>query len=253
MRITLRIACGLLVAATLPVPSAEAADTIVPHTATYKIKISIASGTLTTSVRESGDGFYVHSVIEPTGLAALLTSGNIEESSQFSVDERGVRPLIYSSSNTLSSDNEFMHFTFDYRANVVSGTFNDEPYKYELDEETHDRVSIQYELMNSLMTGKPDTEYRLLDGDELKEITVSDIGTRRIKTPIGSFDAIGIQHRSARKNRVTTLWCVEELGYIPVLIEQSRNGKAQGRAELIDYDPGEPGETSLSPTLSSGN
>jgi len=34
---------------------------------------------------------------------------------------------------------------------------------------------------------------------------------------------------------VTTLWCVEELGYVPVLIEQHRKGKLRMRAELQTY------------------
>jgi hypothetical protein len=253
-------AASLLVAGAFVLgPTTATADTLVPHTAVYKLKISIAGGTLTTAVRESGAGFYVQSVIEPKGLAALLTSGSIEESSQFSVDEQGVRPLIYASKNTLSSDNEFMHFTFDYDAGVVSGTFNEEAYEYPLDEAMHDRVSIQYELMHSLMTGKPDTEYRLLDGDEIKDITVRNIGTRQIEVPLGRFEAVGIQHEQVKERpkgilrRVTTLWCAEELGYLPVLIEQSRNGKARGRAELVEYEPGMPGETSASPTLTSGH
>lgn len=230
-----------------------AADTIVPHTARYKVKISIASGTLTTVVRESGEGFYVHSVIEPTGLAALLTSGNIEESSQFSTGDSGVRPLIYSSSDTLSSDNTFMHFGFDWGAKKVTGTVNDEVYEYSLDQEVHDRVSIQYELMHNLMTGSPGKQYALLDDDELKKITITTIGEKRIRVPLGSFEAIGIQHQTERSKRITTLWCARELNYLPVLIEQSRKGKVRVRAELIEYVPGMPGETRAAPAVGAAN
>jgi hypothetical protein len=33
------------------------------------------------------------------------------------------------------------------------------------------------------------------------------------------------------------LWCVEELGFLPVLIEQHRKGKLRVRASLRKYEP----------------
>lgn len=232
-------ACLIAGTGIAPLSTMAASETLVPHTATYKIRISIASGTLTTSVRESTDGFAVNSVIEPTGLAAILTSGTIEESSQFAVDENGVRPHVYASDDTLSRENMFMDFRFDWENHLVSGTVNDEFFEFDLDQEVHDRVSIQYELMHNLMSDSPSTEYAMLDGDELKQITVSNIGTESVKVPLGRFEAVGVQHQAAGSKRITTLWCAPELGYLPVLIEQSRKGKVRVRAQLIDYAPAE--------------
>ena len=55
--------------------------------------------------------------------------------------------------------------------------------------------------------------------------------------PYGRFDAVGIQHQAEGSKRITTLWCAEELGYLPVLIEQSRKGEVKVRAVLRDYQP----------------
>ena len=228
---------------------AFAADTIVPHVATYKVKISIASGTLTSVVRESGDGYFVQSRIEPKGLAGLLTSGDIVESSLFVVNDDGVRPQIYSSDDGISRDKTKMDFVFDWDAQRVSGTVNGEQYEYPLDNDFHDRVSIQYALMHDLMADTPTAEYVLMDGDELKQLEISNIGKKRIKVPLGSFDAVGIQHQAAGSKRITTLWCAEELGFLPVLIEQRRKGKVKVRAVLAEYDPGVPGETTVSPAV----
>ena len=51
----------------------------------------------------------------------------------------------------------------------------------------------------------------------------------------GEFNAVGIQHQAENSSRVTTLWCVKELGYLPVVIEQHRKGKLRMRAELSKY------------------
>lgn len=223
-----------------------AGDTIVPHTARYKIKISIASGTLHTVVRESDDGFVANSIIKPTGLARIIARGSIEENSRFVVTDEGVMPMIYSSSDTLSSDEKDMDFVFNRDENRVSGNVNDELYEYPLDVEVHDRVSIQYQLMHNLLTGTPDADYALLDGDELKMLQISKMETKRIKVPFGTFDAVGIRHQAVNSKRVTTLWCAEELGYLPVMIEQHRKGKRGVHAVLVDYEPGMPGERTIS-------
>ncbi len=221
------------------------ADVLEPHLARYKIKISIASGTLETVVRAADDGFEVRSVIEPTGFAGLLMRGVIEERSQFSVNDAGVRPTVYSSEDTLSKEDKFMDFVFDWEENEVNGTINDEAFRFELDGEAHDRVSIQYQLMHNLLTGADNPNYALLDGDELKLLSISTLPARQIKVPFGTFEAIGVKHQAADSKRVTTLWCAEELGYIPVLIEQHRKGKRRVRATLTDYQTGTAATSSL--------
>ena len=226
--------------------SSAAAGSLEPHLARYKIKISIASGTLETVVREADDGFEVRSVIEPTGLASLLMNGVIEERSQFTVDDSGVRPMVYASEDTLSKEDKFMDFVFDWEENEVNGTINDEAFRFELSGEAHDRVSIQYQLMHNLLTGSDSADYALLDGDELKMLSISTLPARKIKVPFGTFDAIGVRHQAADSKRVTTLWCAEELGYIPVLIEQHRRGKRRVRATLIDYQSGPEANSALS-------
>jgi len=37
--------------------------------------------------------------------------------------------------------------------------------------------------------------------------------------------------------RITTMWCVEALDYLPVIIEQHRKGKLKMRAVLSSYSP----------------
>ena len=91
--------------------------------------------------------------------------------------------------------------------------------------------------MLDLLNGSPDTDYVLFDIDELKQVTVRNIGTKRVKVPAGSYDAVGIQHQAANSKRVTTLWCVEELNFLPVIIEQHRKGKLRVRAVLTAYRP----------------
>ncbi|MDH4109982.1 MAG: DUF3108 domain-containing protein [Gammaproteobacteria bacterium] len=224
-------------AALCAAPAYSAVESLAPHTAEYRIKISVLSGTMRTVVDQTAAGFSATSVITPNGMAKLLVNGVIEERSEFEENDEGVRPLAYSSNDTLSKEDKSMNFSFDWDRLEIAGTINDEDFVFKLDGEAHDRVSIQYELMHDLLNGREARDYAIVDGEELKELTVTNIGTQRVKVPFGEFDAIGIQHQARNSSRISTLWCVRELGYLPVLIEQHRRGKLRLRAELTDYVP----------------
>ena len=217
----------------------DSQTTLVPHKATYKIKISIASGRLETNVMQTEAGFSVVSVIEPTGLANIFLHGNIEERAEFDAGPDGITPRRFSSNDQLTKGKPVQDFTFDWDGGVVGGTINDEPYEYELSDNMRDRVTIQYQLMHNLVSGIEIDEYRMLDGDEIKDLTVTSLGTRDIKVPFGTYEAIGVQHQAAGSKRISTLWLAEELGYLPVLIEQHRKGKRTVRAVLTDYVAGD--------------
>jgi hypothetical protein len=208
---------------------------LTPHSAEYKVKISVLSGRLTTELRPLANGYEAIHVIEPQGLASMLKNGEISERSRFSANDDGIRASWYRSEDSLSSDETRAEVTFDWSASEISGTVNDEDIQFALDGIVHDRVAIQYQLMHDLLNGGPDERYVLFDIDEFKTLIVRNVGERTVSTPAGNFQAVGIQHQAENSSRITTLWCVEELGYLPVLIEQHRKGKLRMRAELSNY------------------
>lgn len=227
------ITCLALVAAAGVPALAEPALT--PYSAEYKVKISVLSGRLRTELRPFDNGYEAIHVIEPQGLARLLKDGEINEQSRFSTREGGIRASWYRSEDSLSSDATRAEVTFDWSTSELSGTVNDEEIRIMLDGIVHDRVAIQYQLMHDLLNGGADERYVLFDIDEFKTLIVRSIGEREVRTPVGDFRAIGIQHQAENSSRITTLWCVEELGFLPVLIEQHRKGKLRMRAELSTY------------------
>jgi hypothetical protein len=227
----LALACLALITAA----PAEAETALTPYSAEYKVKISVLSGRLTTELRPVADGYEANHVIEPQGLAGVLKDGKISEQSRFTAKADGVRASWYRSEDSLSSDETRAEVTFDWSASELSGTVNDEDVAIAFDDVVHDRVAIQYQLMHDLLNGEPNERYILFDIDEFKTLLVRNVGIRRISTPAGKFTAVGIQHQAENSSRITTLWCVEELGFLPVVIEQHRKGKLRMRAEMQTY------------------
>ena len=228
------LACLPLLTAVTAAP-VMAEQPLTPYSAEYKVKISVLSGRLTTELRPLADGYEATHVIEPQGLASVLKDGRISEQSRFAAHAGGVRASWYRSEDSLSSDETRAEVTFDWTASEMAGSVNDEPVRIPFEGVIHDRVAIQYQLMHDLLNGGPDERYVLFDIDEFKTLIVRNVGKRKVSTPAGDFAAVGIQHQAENSSRVTTLWCVEELGYLPVVIEQHRKGKLRMRAELSNY------------------
>ena len=232
-----RLATALIVAFFASQVSAE--TTLTPHTAQYKVRISVVSGQLNTELRKTADGYVANHVIKPTGMSRLIARGSMNVTSAFSSETDGVKPIRFQSVDTIRDDPD-VDLTFDWTTNEVSGTVGEEDVLLQLDGIAHDSVSIQYELMHDLLNGGASEQYVLFDVNKMRIANVSIAGEKEIKTKAGKFTAIGIQHQKEGSSRITTLWCVEELGYLPVVIEQHRKGKLKFRATLMRYTPSTP-------------
>ena len=217
---------------------AQADAPLIPHQAEYKVRISVVSGRLNTMLRRTETGYVANHVIRPTGFSKILVNGSMEVTSDFAIESDGVRPDHYIAIDTIRDDPK-IDLTFDWDSNEVAGTVGDEDVALQLGGIAYDPVSIQYALMHDLLNQKVNKEYLLFDVDKMRVANVSDVGSKQIKTKAGEFAAIGVRHQKKGSSRVTTLWCVEELGYLPVIIEQHRNGKLNFRATLVSYSAGE--------------
>lgn len=231
------IACLLVVSSILLPVQAIADRSLTPHVAEYKIKVSILSGKLRTEVSLTEEGYSANSVLKASGIASWFVRGDVTERSEFSIIENGVRPLTFHSVDKISKEDKYMDFIFDWEQKQVIGKIDGEDFVLDLEDRAHDRVSLQYELMLDLLNDSRTAEYTLVDDDEIKSLHVTYVGVESVKVPYGKFEAIKIQHRKEKSDRVTTLWCVEELDYLPVKIEQHRNGKLAVRAVLNKYKP----------------
>jgi hypothetical protein len=160
----------------------------------------------------------------------------MDVTSEFDNGADGVKPVRFHAVDTIRDEPE-VDLNFDWGTNEVSGTVGEEDVLLQLDGIAHDSVSIQYELMHDLIKGDPSDQYTLFDVDRMQVANVSNIGEKTVETKAGKFVAVGIRHQKEGSDRTTTLWCVEELDYLPVIIEQHRDGKVNFRAKLVTYTP----------------
>jgi hypothetical protein len=225
---------GLAVLAlSFPVP---AQHLLTPHTAEYKVRISVVSGRLNTELRKTANGYVARHVIRPTGISRIITRGTMDVTSEFDSRADGIQPVRFQAIDTIRDEPD-VDLRFDWSTNEAIGTVGDENVQIQLDGMAYDSVSIQYELMHDLLNGNPSERYVLFDVGKMRVANVSMVGEKEVVTKAGKFMALGIQHQKEGSSRTTTLWCVKELDYLPVIIEQHRKGKLNFRAKLVKYSP----------------
>lgn len=226
---------GLLLAALSFAGPAQAQTALTPHIADYKVKISVLGGNLRTKLSSTANGFTAERITTPTGFAKLVAGGTIQEVSEFSVTADGLRPSRYYSNDEISKKAGETSISFDWDTGEATASHNDQHVSAVLEDLAHDRLSIQYELMYDLLNELPVDSYLVFEVDKLRSLQITKVGTQTVKVPAGKYEAIGIRHQAEGSSRVTTFWCVEELGYLPVIIERHRKGKLQMRAMLKAY------------------
>tara|TARA_B100001093_G_C26734631_1_gene973850 strand:- start:434 stop:1150 length:717 start_codon:yes stop_codon:yes gene_type:complete len=206
------------------------------HSAEYEVKISFISGALNTELKKDGENFIARHIIEPTELSRAFSRGMLDVTSKFQIVSGKVRPVYFKAIDTIRNKPN-INLNFNWEDFIVNGSIGKELVKLEFKDIIHDNVSIQYELMNDLLSGTIKKQYKLFDIDKLKILNITQIEERQIKTIAGDFKTIGIQHQKEGSSQITTLWCAKELDYLPVLIEQHRKGKLRFRASLSKYTP----------------
>ena len=209
---------------------------LTPHRAEYKVRIAVVSGQLNTELRATETGYVATHVVKPTGVSRMITRGQMEVSSEFTTGADGLRPVSYHAIDTIGDDPE-AHITFDWQTNQARGTVGDEEVVLQLDGLSHDAVSIQYELMYNLINDRSNATYVLFDVDKMRVANVRNVGKKTVRTKVGDFEVVGIEHQKEGSSRKTTLWCAPKLDYLPVVIEQHRKGKLNFRASLTEYVP----------------
>lgn len=227
---TLLILCLGLVA--WPGTPPRAADAPVREfTARYKADYHYNAGMLLSAnmvrrLSRNADGSYTFtSTMEATGLLALVLSDNIEESSTWALADGRPRPLKYQYHHTGRKQGDERHavLDFDWKKGVVTNRINDDPWTMKVPTGAQDKLLYQYTLMRDLQAGRGLFSYDIADGGELKNFRFERVGTESIVTPLGRLETVKLQRLHG--SRRDLIWCAAALDYMPVRIEQHKDGR----------------------------
>lgn len=174
--------------------------------------------------------YLFESITRPSGIAKLFTSGQVVERSHWQFFQNQPRPLKYTFFNNGGKKKRNVKLDFDWRKNRVINTINGEPWLMPLELGTSDKLLYQLRIMQDLPTIATSLRYPVADGGKLKYYEIEILGQERIRTPLGVFTTLRLRHIKGK--RTTTMWCAQELQYLPVRIEQRKGNNSPVTAVL---------------------
>jgi hypothetical protein len=227
----------LLAALVVAAQGARGAEpSIATYTATYRVEYKgKEAGTAEFSVREleERDLYEFSSTIVAKGLLKLARPKPAVERSHFRANAAGIRPVEFWYEDGSRSGEDNLHMAFDWNRRVATVTGAGARRELALPEAALDRGSLQVALMRDLAATGSVRAYALADEDSVAEYAYTDNGTAMITTGAGAFDARVLTQQRAGSSRTTWLWVAPQLKFLPVRIEQRRDGEVQTAFDLV--------------------
>lgn len=221
-------ALGLLVVAG-PAGAAESAG-IPEYAAEYEVyydgKRLAASEFELERLADSGE-YRFSMATKARAMLRILRPGEATERSEFRLTDDGIAPLHFAYDDGTRKGEDNFSVAFDQQsgqATLATATANR---SIPLEPKLLDRGSLQVALMHDLLRCVQPETYSIVDEDGVASYHYERLEDRDTGTGIGILPTVRFSQTSEGSSRTTILWFAPELSYVPVRIEQLRNGELQ--------------------------
>ncbi|MDH5693957.1 MAG: DUF3108 domain-containing protein [Gammaproteobacteria bacterium] len=162
------------------------------------------------------------SVSKTTGLVGALLGDHITQTTMLEYAEGRPRPLIYHYRRT-GRENYEVNQKYDWNKKHVYIQVDKDKLSYDFPPGSQDQSSYQLALMIDLAHGKRNFDYHIAENRRLKTYHIKHLRDETVDSIYGDLKTVVISHEDNKGNR-TTLWCAEDLFFLPVKIEHRENG-----------------------------
>lgn len=201
-----------------------------PFTATYEVSYrGMRAGSLTFKLsRDSATGRYTYeTTANPSMLARIVVSSAALERSVMEIGPDGVRPVEWHLDDGKSSTAKDGKLHFDWANNVVTGEIESERIELPLEQGLQDRLSIQIDVVTSLLRGEEPGTIPLIDDNRVKRYSYVKKETIAVETKLGKLDTVVYESTREGSNRQSRFWLVPKMEYLAARAEQIRKGKVE--------------------------
>lgn len=160
-------------------------------------------------------------------LARFFISSAASERSVMEIGPEGVRPLEWQFEDGKSSTEKDGKLNFDWSRNVATGTIEGEKIELALEPGLQDRLSIQLDVVTSLLRGEEPGTIPLIDDNRIKRYNYAKKETAVIDTPLGKLDTVLYESTREGSDRQSRFWMVPKMEYLAARAEQIRKGKVE--------------------------
>ncbi|MDP6436398.1 MAG: DUF3108 domain-containing protein [Gammaproteobacteria bacterium] len=152
------------------------------------------------------------------GLAKAMSSGKGSESSRFALTGQGIRPLHYRGDES--------DILFDWDEGIAQSTYKGDTASIALQPQLFDRLSADIFVMQRLRSGTVPAAFDIVDRNKIRRYDLITLGEEEIEVPAGTFSTVKLMRRRQGSSRSTHVWYAVDEDYLPVRIEQIKNGES---------------------------
>jgi hypothetical protein len=228
----------LLALAAVGVANAQS-RTIGTYTANYEVQYKgrrVGQAAFELAYDKTAEVYRFHSMTTATRLLRLIIPRPILEVSEFTVVAGGIQPLYFSLEDGSRKGEDSFALRFDWDDGVVRSEHAGRTIEIPLMRGALDRATLQVALRRDMLQGLDEREYLLVDEDSLRRYIVRAEGEDSIETAAGRFTTQRYVQTRPESTRRTVIWAAPELGFLPVRIEQRRDGATQTALLLESYE-----------------
>lgn len=201
-----------------------------PFTATYEVSFrGMRAGSLTFKLsRDAGTGRYTYeTTADPSLLARFVVSSAATERSVMEIGADGVRPIEWQLDDGKSGAAKDGKLNFDWANNVATGEIEGERIELALERGLQDRLSIQIDVVTSLLRGEEPGTIPLIDDNRVKRYRYVKKEATVVDTKLGKLDTVIYESTREGSNRQSRFWLVPQMEYLAARAEQIRKGKVE--------------------------
>ena len=225
----------ILMASLLLPFAVHAAEPVLPElTAQYTVEwggMSLGDAAVTLKAAETPGCYRYESATKPIGMVRWIY-GSPYERSEFCIEKNRVVPKHFVFSNPKREKDGFT-LDFDWTAKTVS---SNRASPRPLPDNAQDRFGLQQAVrlwvLQNLDKKDPGTvEFTMVEDDRMKVYKFAIAGREKLKVPAGEFDTVLVQRVDDPK-KTSKFWLAPSRDYMPVKVEQIKNGDSQFRMVL---------------------
>ena len=182
------------------------------------------------------DAYVFTTTTRARGMLRVLRPGAAEEHSEFRLVDGRIEPDVYRFDDGTRAGDDNFSIAFDRGAGRVEVTTAAGGTSHMLEDGLLDRGSLQVRLMQDLASCNEPEAYRLVDDDGIETYRYERLEDREVGTGLGVLPTHRYLQQREGSSRSTVLWLAPGLSWLPVRIEQMRDGEIETVFALEEVD-----------------
>jgi len=191
------------------------------------------------TLEHTENGLLMTQSTRPAGLVALLRDDKIDVRSKMTVKDGQILLDSYDYNHTGDNKDRNVSININWLTDVgqkltgkAVGMFEGKPVNIDIDRPVWDPLSIQIPIMLDAAKSMAPHEHGLFLKGEFKHYLFENHGADKIVFNSKEYHAVKIAGRETKRDRAMYTWIVPELHYLPVKIEQWKDGKINSTVML---------------------